>query len=424
MEHIDVNHMPLLAAIEKKLHARQQDVEEWFLAEWQKSQPPIYGSVDLRNAGFKISPVDMNLFPAGFNNLSLNPVFIPISIEAARAAIHQLDANAKSILLIPESHTRNVYYWENIYALLQILKDAGMDVRVGTLLPEIVEPHTIELSQGKQVIIEPMVRKDNKISVADFVPDIILLNNDLSDGVPDILTHLDQKISPPPTLGWNQRLKSRHFQCYASIANEFANFLDMDPWLIQPLFFHCGEIDFMKREGEECLASEVEKLFALIQKKYDEYNIQHQPYIVIKADAGTYGMAVMMVKKGDDVRQLNRKQRTHMSKSKGGQPVTKVIIQEGVYSFETWGPNAAVAEPVVYLWGQYAVGGFYRVHKERGVDENLNSPGMSFEPLVFAKPCQPLLSQSNECFQPFYLYGVIARLSMLAAAREMLIQGD
>jgi glutamate--cysteine ligase len=38
--------------------------------------------------------------------------------------------------------------------------------------------------------------------------------------------------------------------------------------------------------------------------------------------------------------------------------------------------------------GERVVGGFYRVHKDRGIDENLNSPGMKFEPLAFASPCQ------------------------------------
>lgn len=110
---------------------------------------------------------------------------------------------------------------------------------------------------------------------------------------------------------------------------------------------------------------------------------------MIKADAGTYGMAVMMVKSADDIQNLNRKQRTHMSKSKGGQPVTRVIVQEGVHTFETWGEDQDVAEPVVYMWGERLIGGFYRIHKDRGVDEkSLNSPGMHFEPLVFVNDCQ------------------------------------
>ncbi|MET0218674.1 MAG: glutamate--cysteine ligase, partial [Burkholderiales bacterium] len=35
--------------------------------------------------------------------------------------------------------------------------------------------------------------------------------------------------------------------------------------------------------------------------------------------------------------------------------------------------NDAVAEPVVYMMD---FGGFYRVHNDRGTDENLNAPAM------------------------------------------------
>jgi glutamate--cysteine ligase len=51
----------------------------------------------------------------------------------------------------------------------------------------------------------------------------------------------------------------------------------------------------------------------------------------------------------------------------------RVLIQEGVPTYERI--NDAVAEPVVYMIDRYVVGGFYRVHAERGVDENLNAPG-------------------------------------------------
>jgi glutamate--cysteine ligase len=109
-----------------------------------------------------------------------------------------------------------------------------------------------------------------------------------------------------------------------------------------------------------------------------------------------------------------------MSTIKGGQPVKRVIIQEGVYTFETWGQEQAVAEPVVYLWGDEVVGGFYRVHKERGNDENLNAPGMQFEPIAFPRPCHQSDDVLPGIYQHlFYVYGVVARLSMLAAAREM-----
>jgi glutamate--cysteine ligase len=382
----------------------------------------MYGSVDLRNSGFKLAPVDMNLFPAGFNNIQLNPVFVTLSIEAAKRVVYQHAASAKNILLVPENHTRNVFYWENVSALLEVLTGAGFAVRVGSLRSDLVEPQEYPLANGSHIKIEAVRRVDNKLLVDGFTPDLILLNNDLSDGIPDILQNLQQPIAPPAELGWSQRLKSEHFQYYEKVTDEFAQLIQIDPWFIAPLFRQCGDIDFMRREGEACLASHVENLLAVLKQKYAEYKIPQQPYIVIKADAGTYGMAIMMVKSVEEVLSLNRKQRTHMSKSKGGQPVRSVIVQEGVYTFETWGDDHAVAEPVVYMWGERVVGGFYRVHKDRGIDENLNSPGMHFEPLVFSKGCHepsrpPIV---GECQNRFYAYGVIARLSMLAAAREML----
>lgn len=408
-----------LHLLETQLLSQQEQIEAWFRAQWQKSPAPVYGSVDLRNAGFKLAPIDMNLFPAGFNNL--NPSFLPLAIEAAHAAIIQTVPHAKKIMLIPENHTRNLFYWSNIRGLIKTLSSAGFDVRVGTLLPDYQKPTPLELTDGDHVIIQTIERDGDIIKVGDFVPDAVLLNNDLSDGIPDILQQLSLPVMPPAELGWSQRLKSEHFQYYAEVSNEFAKLINIDPWFIAPLFRHCGEVDFMKREGEECLTHHVEQLFAAIEQKYAENNINCKPFIIIKADAGTYGMAVMTVRSVDEMQSLNRKQRTHMSKTKGGQPVRRVIVQEGVYTFEKWGPDNLVAEPVVYLWGQQVVGGFYRVHKDRGVDENLNAPGMQFEPLAFMKTCgKPVSAEDpDECQNRFYAYGVVARLSMLAAAREM-----
>lgn len=398
-----------LNLLEQKLLSKQNEIEEWFKTQWKLSPAPIYGSVDLRNSGFKLAPIDMNLFPAGFNNL--NPEFLPLSVEAAKIAIEQHVPHAKKILIIPEKHTRNIFYWHSVKIILKILTDAGFEVKVGSLSSDL---HDVQLPEDGTIQLDTITRNNNHIQLKDFVPDVILLNNDLSEGIPDILKNLDHPIIPPAELGWSQRLKSGHFRYYHEVSQEFAKFIAIDPWFISPLFRHCGEIDFMQREGEDCLAKNVKQLLDEINKKYQENNITCVPFVIIKADAGTYGMAVMTVRSADEILTLNRKQRTHMSTTKGGRPVSKVILQEGVYTFETWGPENAVAEPVVYLWGERVVGGFYRVHQNRGRDENLNTPGMQFEPLAFAK--------SDEFQNRFYAYGVIARLSMLAAARELLEQ--
>jgi glutamate--cysteine ligase len=84
--------------------------------------------------------------------------------------------------------------------------------------------------------------------------------------------------------------------------------------------------------------------------------------------------------------------------------------------------NDAVAEPVVYMMDRYVVGGFYRVHAERGIDENLNAPGAAFVPLAFAESHHlPRPGEKPGASAPnrFYMYGVIARLAMLAAAYEL-----
>lgn len=406
-----------LPELERHFLRRQVKIEAWLRDEWRKTTPPFYGSVDLRNAGFKVAPVDTNLFPAGFNNL--NPDFIPLCIQAVQDAIEQICPEVSRILLIPESHTRNIFYLENVAALQQILIKAGFEVRLGSLLENLAAPMQMDLPSGKKLLLEPLIRKGNQVGVGDFFSCIILLNNDLSDGIPPILQNLRQKIMPPLNLTWATRLKSIHFHHYQHVSEEFAKTIDLDPWLIAPLFRNCGEINFMTGEGEECLIHNTENLLAAIREKYQQYNINVQPFVTIKADAGTYGMAVMMVQSADELRNLNRKQRTNMSKAKSGVPVTKVIIQEGIYTIET--KNDFAAEPVVYTIGRHVVGGFYRVNTQRKHDENLNAPGMHFEPLAFATACN-YPQQEKACDDDsnrFYIYGVIARLALVAAAREL-----
>jgi len=269
--------------------------------------------------------------------------------------------------------------------------------------------------------LELFVRDADELRVSGKRPCAVLLNNDLSAGRPEILENLAQQIIPPLELGWSGRLKSEHFGVYREVVKEFTQQFDIDPWLIDPLFRNCGEVNFMNRQGEDCLAHNVEALLLDIQRKYDHYGIDREPFVVIKADAGTYGMGIMTATSPADVQDLNRKQRTRMSSRKEGGEVTGVIIQEGVYTAEDW--EGAVAEPVVYMIDHFVVGGFYRVHTGRGVNENLNAPGMHFEPLAFAEPGNAPNREQAPDAEPnrFYAYGVISRLALLAAAREIVV---
>jgi len=108
-----------------------------------------------------------------------------------------------------------------------------------------------------------------------------------------------------------------------------------------------------------------------------------------------------------------------MAVVKEGTLVSNVLVQEGVYTFENI--NQAVAEPVIYMIDRYVVGGFYRVHTGRGIDENLNAPGMHFVPLAFETSClvPKGADQPDSIPNRFYAYGVVARLALLAAALEL-----
>ncbi|MDZ4099702.1 MAG: glutamate--cysteine ligase, partial [Methylophilaceae bacterium] len=262
-------------------------------------------------------------------------------------------------------------------------------------------------------------RMGNRLVLDGFDSCAVLLNNDLSAGIPDILKNIEQNLIPPLHAGWATRRKSHHFSAYNQVASEFAKLLDIDEWLLNPYFETCGEIDFHARTGEECLAVKVDSLLTKIRAKYKEYGVDQEPFVIVKADAGTYGMGIMTVKSPEEVRGLNRKQRNKMSVIKEGQEVSEVILQEGVYTFESI--NDAVAEPVVYMMDHFVVGGFYRVHTGRAIDENLNAPGMHFVPLAFETSCTlPDVKRAPDAVpNRFYAYGVVARLALLAAAIEL-----
>ncbi|SCZ61857.1 glutamate--cysteine ligase [Thiohalomonas denitrificans] len=409
---------PLLL-LESHLLENQPRIESWFRSQFLQTPAPFYASVDLRNAGFKLAPVDTNLFPAGFNNLS--SAFEGLCIQAIQSAMERIYPSATRMLLIPESHTRNLYYLESLATLQDLIGKAGFEVRLGSLLPDLEASQTLELPSGRKVHLEPLRREGNKVGVGNFFPCVVLLNNDLSGGRPPVLENIEQPLIPPLELGWSNRIKSEHFGHYRTVTNEFAELVDIDPWLIDPLFRNCGEIDFMKREGEDCVARNAGALLNAIQEKYDRYGIAQKPYVVVKAESGTYGMGITTLHSPEEAHELNRKQRTRMSKTKEGQAVSRVIVQEGVYTFETWGNPEAVAEPVVYMIDHFVVGGFYRVHTGRGRNENLNAPGMHFEPLAFAEVCNNPDSREDPDAgkNRFYAYGVIARLALLAAAREV-----
>ena len=351
---------------------------------------PFYASVDLRNAGFKLAPVDTNLFPGGFNNL--NPV-VPAVVRAgdpgrgrarvsrrARRAAHSREPHAQRVLPAqrrdarghpaPGRHAR-------AHRLAQSRDHRGDEARPAA---------TAARSRSSRCSATA-----GAWACTTSIRAWCCSTTTCRPVRPQYSQDIDQPVVPPLAAGWYNRRKSHHFAAYSAVAEQFAALVGIDPWLIDPYFGVCGKIDFQERAGEDCLASNVDDLLARISAKYAEYGIEEKPFVIVKADAGTYGMGIMTVRDVDDVRDLNRKQRNKMAIVKEGLEVTSVIIQEGVPTFESI--NDAIAEPVVYMIDRFVVGGFYRVHTARGKDENLNAPGAQFVPLAFESPCIPDLRE-------------------------------
>ncbi len=393
-------------------------IERWFRLEWMEHTPPFYTSVDLHNAGFKLAPVATDLFPGAFNHLT--PEMLPLAVQAAMAAIEKICPEARNLLLIPGPAVRSSFYLQNLQSLVQIFNQAGLNVRLGSVDPEVKAPTPLALPDGGELVVEPLLRTRGRLGLKDFDPCTILLNNDLATGVPRALQHLhEQYLLPPLHAGWTVRRKNRHLRSYEEVAKKFAKLLGMDPWLIHPLHGAGGTVDAGGADPLDTLRDNVEALFTKVRRKYKEYGINERPFVIVKADAGSDGGGLVALRDLRELDQLVPRLRERLAAAGTEGPVD-VIVQEGVATFERI--HEAVAEPVVYMIDRYVVGGFYRVHADRGADAALDPAGASFVPLAFAESSQlprrgarPGASAPNR----FYMYGVVARLAMLAAAYEL-----
>lgn len=404
---------PIITFLDTLIQTRGAEISAWFEAAFRETPPPFYASVDLRHSGFKIVPVDTNLFPAGFNNIS--------DAARARASIgfkRHLAAHfpqARKILLLAENHTRNLGYLENLHVLQKLLADAGAEVVIGrTEGEEVLE---LQSMHGHPVTEYPLRKREGRlVTSAGFDADLVVLNNDLTAGIPEVIADIAQPLVPPPALGWHRRRKHQHFEAYGKVANAFATAFDFDCWKIWTVFEQRDQLDFKERQGMESLAEATRDVLIRIAKKYEAYGIEETPYAYIKADAGTYGMGIMTVRDPEELLELNKKDRNKMNIVKEGALVTEVMIQEGVPTIDKVGD--AAAEPMIYCVNGQAVGGAFRVNENRDAYNNLNAAGMRFTGICdqvekFDAPDRVVLDECN-----FSVYSLIARLANLAAARE------
>ncbi|RYZ93691.1 MAG: hypothetical protein EOP11_27435 [Proteobacteria bacterium] len=182
----------LRAELVEKISAKQKELDHWLGEQCKKAPAPPYTSIDLRDSGFKMSPVDSNIFPAGFNNICVDDWNLAAStFERVLTRVAKGKRPAK-ILIVPENHTSNLFYFENLWALKEILTLAKFEVVIGHLNPafEANLPKgctSVKTQSGRTIVLEKIIREGNLLQterVRFDSTDLVLLNNDLSGGVP------------------------------------------------------------------------------------------------------------------------------------------------------------------------------------------------------------------------------------------------
>lgn len=383
------------------------EICKWFQAKTRGVAYPIYSSYDIRDAGYKVSNVDANIFPAGFNNICPADKETSVGLMASYIEKHY-GASVKNILLVTEEHTSNAFYWENVYTIKSLIEQAGRSVRIA-IPRDLPEPLKVQSSSGRELIVGSALKGGTLLN--EFKPDLVISNNDFSEAYEDWAKTLDFAMNPPRELGWYQRKKSRYFKFYNQLVNEFAEVAKFDPFLLSVETEIYANFDINSAESRNDLANHVDQMLARLKVAYQKRGINQEPFVFVKNNAGTYGLAVIRVGSGDEVRQWSYKSRKKMKAAKGGRDVEEVIIQEGIPSIIE--ADSASAEPVIYMIGCELAGGFLRTHSEKNSTESLNSPGA-----VYKRLCVSDLAVRAEGCPQENVYGWSAKLGLLAIALE------
>lgn len=403
------------------IKTKKVEIEKWLQANEDIKNLPLYSSVDIRDAGFKVAVVDTNLFPAGFNNLCEHGQ--SDSVKFIKQAILERVPHCSNILIVAEEHTRNTWYLENIRVLQNIINQAGFHAIVATFL--YVQPEfcfdtqyvELETAVGHPLRIHCFQRilREIKADMKHF--DLIILNNDLSTGIPEVLTDAGIPIYPSIQAGWHSRHKSLHFKYTAELMDEFSRILGVDPWFLSCLSSTLEGININEEKDRMKLADVTAGVLEKIQSKYAQHALKEEPFVFIKSDSGTYGMGVLPVSDPDEIIELNRKDRNRLYKGKGSQIISRYIIQEGVPTVHKI--DGMTSEVCIYQIANNLAGSFYRSHREKSTYDNLNSPGMEFKPMC------PHPKENPSCGIPFDqetfdLYRILGRIASIAAYKEII----
>ena len=393
--------------LHKNICGQSSRLNDWFCAKTAKLNYPIYSSYDIRDSGFKVSNVDANIFPAGFNNICPTDKESSVGLFSDYLKKHY-GSNISRILLVTEEHTNNPFYWENVITIRTLLEGAGMQVMIG-IPREMSEPISVQSATGIQVSVCSAF--ENSQAVREFKPDLIISNNDFSEAHESWASHVTLPMNPPRELGWYQRKKSRYFKFYNALVEEFCAISGIDPFYLNVKTEVFENFDIAEDNSRSLLANRVDNMISQLKQEYQKRGINSEPFVFVKNNSGTYGLAVIRVGSGKEVLEWNYKSRKKMKAAKGGKDVEEVIIQEGIPSRVQ--SDGATAEPVIYMVGCELGGGFLRTHGEKNSTESLNSPGA-----VYKRLCVSDLIVNIEGSPLENVYGWSARLGLLAIASE------
>lgn len=407
--------MEFLDEINEKIAERSAEIQSWIEQHSNKVLVPLYTSVDLRVSKHKIAPVDTNVFPAGFNNLSEYCRIRTANLFKQHFSIKY--PKVSKILIVPELNTRNPYYWENIHVIQSILEKVGFSVKIGIVSEEFhLDQAEFKAISGKHLTAYKVISEGHKAIIPNYVPDLILINNDFSSRCPKTLKDILQPVEPPIEIGWHTRKKNVHFEFYNKLAYELAQILGLDPWVFTIETVLQEGINFDEPQGRERVANKVDTMKEELTAEYRKRRIDQDPFFFVKSNSGTYGMAVINVSNGDDLRRLNAAGRKRMKVTKGGRPVRDVVIQEGIptsYMVE----STFVGEPVLYLVAAKMAGAFIRLNKTKNEFENLNTKGMEFRSLPLVKNGEKTKQECESLLSP--VYQVIGSTASIAAGYEI-----
>ena len=385
------------------LEDKREEITAWMKQKRAEVPIPIYGSVDVRDAGWKIGVVDANHFPAGFNNVSKEN--LQELANLFKDHVHRSRPTCSWVHIYPESHTRNPGYVENIASIKSMIEQAGFSCTVGS--PDLNDFAALNGLSGPLLLQSVQVDEEGELRVNGENPDLILLNNDLTEGtVPGVQS---TNITPPPHMGWFRRRKSQHYQMLKPYIDEMASLLSIDPWHLMPDWFVSENKCLTEEACKIKLAEEINDFLDSLREKYASLGIEREPTVVMKNDSGTYGLGVMMLTSGEQILNLSNRKANKLRYAKGGTEVENFLIQEGIPTALTT-EQGETLEPVVYLVDGEAASWFYRINAKKSDMDNLNSPSARFENYEDAE--NPHIKEAHGW------HALVAELSMIAMGAE------